>query len=388
MKANRWVALLLMACSVLHGAPPPSWAHWQGPALYYSDPLTGDITRETAEPPIKVTIQVPKDGFYPDVFEGQLSVVRQKRTHGGGPGKLASWAMDFVVHRDQKWVVEAEWRSEFPNLARMFPLRNGDFLGVAGRPILAWEDADGYTPFGLLEPTDGGKRLKAKAGIPAGFSKPVWKKKPLGDFGHGETNLRGMAGYFDRIVAHFRVDGRLVLLSHELGYLWVFDESDGRLLRTIKIFSSVDEAYLARPQGVTQVVVGAQPRQDGWILVATRTEDAVIRANLAYPDPALPEAARQGAAGWDFSRWWKGGKDHRVLRITQFPHITWWKVDPETGRVVAEDPPHGFPDQFKSAGHHAQFRWRFKPDRNLTIVGIGNGNGEDCNCPGTKASMY
>lgn len=388
MNARWFVAMLLGLGSMMHGAPPPEWGHWQGPALYYAHTVTGDITRETAEPPVKVTIPAPKDGFFPDVFGGRVFIVRQKRTTATAPDKPGSWAMDVLAYRDQKWEVEAEWRSEVPDLVRVFPLRDGNYLGVAGRPILAWTDGEGYTPFGLLEPSEGGKRLKAKTGIPAGFSKPVWKKAPLKDFGHGETNIRGMAGYFDRIVAHFRTDGRLVLMSHELGYLWVFDEGDGRLLRTIKIFSAVDEAYLARPQGVTQVVVGAQPRQDGWILVATRTEDAVIRANLAYPDPALPEAARQDTVGWDFSGWWKGGKDHRVLRITQFPHIRWWKVDPETGRVEPEEPPHGFPDQFKSAGHYAQFRWRFKPDGNLTLVGLGNGNGEDCNCPGAKVSMY
>ena len=84
-----------------------------------------------------------------------------------------------------------------------------------------------------------------------------------------------------------RTPEAMVLVSGQTGYAWVAKvKGEQPELKLVKILPVVTEKRLENSDQLEWAVMGAQPMPDGRVLVATRSEEAVLLARKL--DPSIP----------------------------------------------------------------------------------------------------
>lgn len=152
------------------------------------------------------------------------------------------------------------------------------------------------------------------------------------------------------------VDDQLVLFSALTGTFFVFDHR-GSLRRTIDLYESL-LPMKEKSAELEWAVLCAQPRQDGRILIAARTEDAcLVSRKLFQVDTSLrafkdPEARERN----------RHASDQAVRTFTE---ITWWSLDPTHGTVRREPAPLNVPALLEDSTALRRFRFTFKPNGDL-----------------------
>lgn len=157
-----------------------------------------------------------------------------------------------------------------------------------------------------------------------------------------------------------RYPGGLVLVAKKPGYIWLFDNQSGALKRSIKLFSSVTEEKLGPPYQLNWAILGCQPRANGHLLVASREEDAVLYSMAGFPTQKSLKYINDEAQH-------KLNRDQDTASLLHWPRILWWDIDPKTGAVTEEYPPHNVPSQIWDLRVFQDFKFRFKPDGNLLV---------------------
>lgn len=146
----------------------------------------------------------------------------------------------------------------------------------------------------------------------------------------------------------------------------------------VRLFPGIPDAkYWTMPDmfSFEHAVLGVQPRKNGHFLLATRTEEAVLKAReteramglntirASHPDPekerktvseALVDPRRKEQLGLTTE-----------IGVVQYPEILWWDLDPKTGKLTKEATPPNAPFEIHSAQRLRQFRFRFTANENL-----------------------
>ena len=212
--------------------------------------------------------------------------------------------------------------------------------------------------------------LPARNRVPGINDQPRWFPNPEALGFHGAWGTQTI-----------RVPGHLVFIDLHLGRFLCVNARSGQVERQAALFDLPEEALKA-PMDYEFTVLGAQPRPDGHVLVAARSEEAILQSPTWRPD--LPQAApvrlsaseafgksaeEQGEAlemkqdEADRAR----AQQAKEARLKAFPDLVWWDFDPGTGAFRREPPPLGVPERFPSLATLNAFAFRFKPDGNLEV---------------------
>lgn len=160
-----------------------------------------------------------------------------------------------------------------------------------------------------------------------------------------------------------RAPEAMVLVSGYTGYAWVAKlKGEQPELKLVKILSVVTEKVLENPDQLEWAVMGAQPMPDGRVLVATRSEEAVLLARKLYPSISIHNLK-------DFKDSLLMDARGKAMKasLETFPEIRWWTLDPSNGHVQHEDSPQNVPPKLPRPEVAVRFSFRPRVDGNLEI---------------------
>ena len=212
--------------------------------------------------------------------------------------------------------------------------------------------------------TDDVKHLKVQKLVDMQLPMPLVKEKPKGKDGwtlEDEVQMTGLEPAFSGIAADFvaRYPDGLVLASGHTGFLWIITMKDsGPSTRMVQLFPTVVPVMKKTPGLLEWSILGMQPMPDGSILIASRSEHAVL---FARAEDAPLRSLSQCKDALFMSK-----KERSMLEsVRQHPEILWWNLDPGTGAIWKVDPPMNIPSRFESIKQACTFRFRPRLDGNL-----------------------
>lgn len=166
----------------------------------------------------------------------------------------------------------------------------------------------------------------------------------------------------DHIVFAHRTHGRFLIL-------------DTATLKTrlVRLFPGIEDKkyWSTGVGGFEHAVLGLQPKRNGQILIASRTEAAVLKAREEEKDFKLhsigaehPDVAKQREMVLETLQS-KNRKElmgvSRDAGAARFPEVLWWELDPEHGKISPVATPPGAPAHLPRADLIHQFRFRLTP---------------------------
>lgn len=192
-----------------------------------------------------------------------------------------------------------------------------------------------------------------------GASKPEFLQKP--------EHLLYLTGF---IAGPLRAGDHLLFAHRPAGRFLVLD---GKTLKTrfIRLFERIPDALYASEAALRleHAVLGMQPRKNGHVLIASRSEEAVLKAReherafgldtLATneSDPLRQrQAVQQGLQDPQRKALGEALQDEGAVR---YPEVLWWDLDPATGTITPEPTPVGAPSALTQARFIRRFTFRF-----------------------------
>lgn len=154
--------------------------------------------------------------------------------------------------------------------------------------------------------------------------------------------------------------GGFAVVSRETGHMFCFSGKTGRLRRIIQIHSSLDENAFARPTlDLDQAILGLQPRPDGRIFLASRTEEALTEAWKLFKSTSV-ETVQMTNPQWSehTQQVFKNNVQTKTQQLLAHPEVLYFQADPETGDVFLDDTPPGLPSRLWDLATFRQFRFR------------------------------
>lgn len=162
------------------------------------------------------------------------------------------------------------------------------------------------------------------------------------------------------------------------GHFWLVQEKGAQArIRMLRIFPFVSHKALDAMASVEPPILGCQPMEDGTLLIASRSEEAVLKARKmakglapemdepGHLDPALlNNHSDKGRAEIDRAmddhaeRIKKIAMDTEAKVLDLFPEILWWSLDPSSGRFKQIPPPEGAPGRITTVELFHKFRFR------------------------------
>jgi hypothetical protein len=168
------------------------------------------------------------------------------------------------------------------------------------------------------------------------------------------------------------------VVSIRTGHIWLIREQAGTSsLKKIKLFDSVKDKELSSMGTIDPPILGCQPDPDGFLLLASRSEDVVINGR------SMAKALASSGAGGDGKNTADDRKsigdnndDPNAIRealmrqvkdtspieekvLEAYPEILWWKLDPENGSIQRTSTPSGAPRKALSVEILRSFRFRY-----------------------------
>ena len=206
------------------------------------------------------------------------------------------------------------------------------------------------------------------------YDRPRWMHNPK------------LLGTYDALLGAFshqiRVPGHIVLVGRHLGIFIAISARTGKVERMAKLFKDLPDDAMTTPEAYEYGVLSVEPRPDGHLLIAARSEEAVVqsrtwKADLPPQEPVrLSFAEAFGKSAEDQGDLLEEKQDAadlaradevREARLRHFPDLVWWDFDPDSGAFRHEPSPTGVPDKFPSVSALQAFTFRFKADGNLEI---------------------
>lgn len=254
----------------------------------------------------------------------------------------------------QAWTRYGSFQDKEAHLLHCYPLDDHRFFLVA-LPSKPFRLGNKVSPFAIGRMNQGGN-IETLELTNLGFPKPLLVKTRADRFA-----LDPAYEYLHTAILHpspfVPLRDGFALVADQVGVFWIFD-GKGRMRKRIKLYNSVSEERLAQRDSLEQAVLGCQPREDGQILIASRTEEAVLNARRQFPRDESLEAFRDPEARKEAAR-----QEQKSLEA--FPELKWHLLDPDAGTVNPCDPPLKVKDHFDEVSEISRFKFRFLPNGNL-----------------------
>jgi hypothetical protein len=296
-------------------------------------------------------VHATEDGFWANRMTGQDGS-RDNQIHFSPDG----------IH----WHLQAVWpvRGTAPN-CRIFALKNCFFAVATGQPFTQGKSS---SHFGVLRQTKGSHlELDSLLQMGIGKSVPDWIFVP--------PVIQTAEGW--------------AVVNIRTGHVWLAKEGEpGQVqLRMAKLFGSVKDESIQKLGSIDPPILGCQPAPDGSLLVASRSEEAVLKApdfrrqlRKGKPEPPLGDAlnsvdlSRQGPNPEVQAKLQEITK-HLENRITSvespileaFPDLMWWELSPATGKFTKVSTPAGAPGKLLTPELFRGFCFRFDFKGNLVV---------------------
>lgn len=260
-----------------------------------------------------------------------------------------------------KWSEAAVFRypsAMQPGRILAYPLSPSRFV-ILDKSAQGFELGDAKHLFVVAEEGQKGE-LVVRSPIDLGWKEPQFVKKMVGQTMEWVPNPSSL--WIFTALTHspfFTVGDSLVIGFFATGTYCVID-GHGRTLKTLRLFPGLDDAKLADSSAYERPVLCAQPRQDGQLLIASRSEDATLRGRMAFPRnytiADLKDPVRKAAME---------AKDIESLK--NFPHVEWWLLDPVNKKLERTIGPDLVSDRIFDLTAYRKFWFTFAPSGNLVF---------------------
>lgn len=260
-----------------------------------------------------------------------------------------------------KWSEAAVFRyppTMQPGRISAYPLDSSRFV-ILDKSAQGFELGDARHLFVLAEEGSKGE-LVIRGPIDLGWKEPLFVKKLIGQAQEWVPNPASF--WVFTALAHspfFTVGDSPVIGFYATGTYCILD-GRGRTLKTLRLFSSLDDARMSDHSSYERPVLCAQPRQDGQLLIAARSEDATLRGRKAFPRnytiADLKDPVRKAAMD---------AKDIESLK--HFPHVEWWLLDPVNKKLDRTLGPDRVPDRIFDLASYRKFWFTIAPSGNLVF---------------------
>lgn len=306
-----------------------------------------------------------QDGMPPRVLEAPEGAQGLTYGHGAGwmlrrdsrPDARQAWML-YTSPGLRAWTPYAALQDRNARTLRCHPLEGGRFLLIStpaapyrlGRRVgpIAIAAVNGSGELEVQELVDLGieggiLETQRRPGAPAGFQL--------------RASLDHLADLFFANAPFVRLSEGFALVADRSGLVWSFT-ARGRLRRVLRLFPSVNDERLRSLDTLEHAVLGFQPTQDDRILMATRSETAVLNAMVKFPRNETLE-------GWQRPEVQKENQRQEQASVEAYPALEWWSVDCGAGTVTRVDPPLKVRETFDSPAQINQFTFAFLPSGNL-----------------------
>lgn len=274
----------------------------------------------------------------------------------------------------------------------LLPLENGKFIGVHSNPVHKGERESLFAIYRsnvespvlqFDEVCDMGLEGIKIDGVPYGTS----MIKSLMDQGLFRFLATEMAA-----MGYFRTHSYFCFTHASSGLIWVFHTKNGTLKGLYPLYDKV-LTLLNQPGRIETAILRAQPQPDGHLILASRTEDAVMNARKHYPQPwkqpHISEAVLKNPVLLEELKRKLISQADPGFKV--FPELIWWDFNPESGKFTKIDTPSGAPDKVWSAQDWTSLHFEFRINGILDVtfppfqsLGDAQIQPEDTPTPGKK----
>lgn len=310
------------------------------------------------------TLKYPSWAIKGDHFDGRFWAIQREK---GSNGKII--LRTFFSSDCKNWNIDGQLTAEKASSSFfLYPIERDRYLLVA---------TSYFTKGEISSPLAIGRRddkndINLRKVLDLGLKEPYAstnqsdpKVLPKDPFGISAINQKYLTSFLQLGKSMVvRYPGGLAIVSNRTGYIWLLNShKESEDLKLIKIFPSVTEDRLDKGD-IEIPILGCQPRPNGHLLIASRSEEAVLMARKEFPEPEMNDD--------EFSN--PNSPKHKLTEqvrnkaLLKYPEILWWDLDPATGKLTKEEAPLNIPNKILDIGLMSKFRFRFKPDGNLLIA--------------------
>lgn len=176
-----------------------------------------------------------------------------------------------------------------------------------------------------------------------------------------------LAGYLSKWV---RGRDHLAFIQPKVGRIFLVDINSLKT-RYVKIFSDHPDAdaWTQKMFATEHTLLGFQPAGDGHFVLATRTQEAMLKAreaeklsgvaSLAIPSTGNPSRDREAVKQAQLNpRRIEQASSAQSVGLMVYPEILWWDLDPESGKVTRRIPNPGIPESITQLDRLKKFKFR------------------------------
>lgn len=240
-------------------------------------------------------------------------------------------------------VVSHQEKASLWGFHAILPLENGRFFVIRQAQLRTARGLEG--PFYIMGSNERGQLQtirEADGGIPTAiFDAP------------------GMSRAFQVI----RTGDTFLLLDYLPGWIWIYSLKDGALRRLVRVYEDIDTHRLQRNDFST-VMVGAQPQEDGSVMLAVRPQSAALnddfsrRVQLGLRDSVEIRTQDETPLRKDEFSAPRRSEEQLDWAWKQNPEIDWMTLDVATGSLRKVKPwPDSAPTRIGSMIEYITFRW-------------------------------
>lgn len=287
-------------------------------------------------------VHITDEGFWANVTSG-AGTTKDQEVHFSADG----------IH----WSLRGRWpvRGTAP-YCRIFALKNR-YLAIASGS--AFKRGDTYSNFAVMAQKKG-SNLEIESLLPMGTGKsfPGWLFVP----------------------PVIQIEDGWAVVNFRTGHIWLVNEAEsGQVrIRNLKLFNSVKDQALEELGSIDPPILGCQSNSDGFLVIASRTEDAVNHAGAlrkkllkSNPMPSMTEdlegiePSQIGNPGVEARLQAAGKKAHQHQKnlegpiLKQYPDVQWWELNPKTGKITETSVPDGAPSKLLSPEMYQKFGFHF-----------------------------
>lgn len=301
-------------------------------------------------------------------FQGAYWVY-QPQERGGKPGLALLKSVDGASRETVAWVAR-----DLPEgrVVKILPLPEERFLLVSRFGFFR----DGHGTFLAIAKKDSEGTLHIDRLLPVDLGCDLFKTaRSQQDISKGPKILFVIGWMGDIIPA----GEHLVFVHQPFGHFSVLDLKDFKS-RFVRLFENIKlDSYINGEAGLFErAILGVQPRKNGHLLIASRSEEAVLKARalehafgtaqVTLP-PGLDSTQQQKRLRESLDDPMRKDLQEAAQRdgAARYPEVLWWDLDPQTGRLTREPVPTGAPSELASRAHIQRFTFRLDPNEQVKV---------------------
>ncbi len=249
---------------------------------------------------------------------------------------------------------------------RAYPLGKDKFLlmGSINNPIIAKGKASLFAIAGLRGNGDYEVKELIDIGKIATKKSEFFQNKEKKYWGLTEDNFFVANMSLDNSV--ISVENYYIVTSRQAGLFFRINKNSGTLDKVADLYGMLTDNRLKNIDQFEYVVICAQPNKTGDVLIAARSEAAVLMSRKEFPRQYTSVNMKNEKARQELN-----SAEERALKA--FPEVVWWRLDVDQMKIVQEASPINVPTKIFDITTFKEFSFIFNPSGNLVFPQRKNG---------------